>query len=368
VVIALTCLSLALAITGFLAAVGLVHRRRPETVVVKEPTELPLLTVLATAVLLIDASDEVRYANPAAASLGLTETLPADLRAQARSTRRDGQVRDADVTLRLAGTRAPAWVRAITHRLPDGEVALFVDDVTESRRVEAVRRDFVANVGHEIKTPVGAIELLVEAAQGAGEDLPTVRRFLERLRQESTRLSRLVTEILDLSRLQGGDPLPVAVPVRVRQLVSEAIDRAETAATAKAIRILSDVDELVVGGSEAQLVTALTNLLDNAVAYSAPGTTVAVTARAADGWAEIAVADQGAGMDPAETGRIFERFYRIDPARSRATGGTGLGLAIVKHIVSNHGGEVRVWSRPGSGSTFTLRLPLTVDPSVEVVA
>ncbi|HVA59484.1 MAG TPA: ATP-binding protein [Mycobacteriales bacterium] len=363
-------LTVALVALVALTVLALAHRgrarRSPVAAVVTPATSEAeeLLGLLPTAVAVVDSSDDPRYANHAARAIGLATPrgLAADLRAQVRETRRDGIARDTELGLRppdanRAG-RPAAWVRARTHRLRDGQVALLVDDITETRRVEAVRRDFVANVGHEIKTPVGAIELLLEAADGAGNDQVAVDRFMARLRVESARLSRLVQEILDLSRLQGGEPLPPSHPVPLRRVVSEAIDRAETAATAKAIRIRSDVEDVLVAGSESQLVTAITNLLDNAVAYSPASTTIAVTGRAAGGWAELAVADQGSGMDPSETARIFERFYRVDPARSRMTGGTGLGLAIVKHIVSNHGGEVRVWSRPGSGSTFTLRLPL----------
>jgi two-component system sensor histidine kinase SenX3 len=249
-------------------------------------------------------------------------------------------------------------VGARAEPLEDGDVALVVDDLTESRRVEAVRRDFVANVGHEIKTPVGALQLLTEAALEARDDPDAVQRFLTRMQREAQRLSRLVQELLDLSRLQGGEAQPVPVDVAVDAVLEEARDRTRSVADAKGIRLVRGGDVAqVVRGSEPQLVTALSNLLDNAVAYSASGTQVAVTVQARDDAVEIAVTDQGIGIAAADQQRIFERFYRVDPARSRATGGTGLGLAIVKHIVGNHGGEVSVWSSPGAGSTFTIRLP-----------
>src|SRR3954447_21642143 len=184
------------------------------------------------------------------------------------------------------------------------------------------------------------------------------RHFVERISRESARLGRLVSELLDLSRLQGAEAPPAFVPVRLDDVVAEAADRAALPADAKNITIVQgEPSGAVVAGVEAQLVTAVSNLLDNAINYSPDGTRVAVTVRrSGDVW-EITVTDQGVGIPEADLDRIFERFYRVDPARSRATGGTGLGLAIVKHIVRNHGGEVRVWSSPGAGSSFTLCLP-----------
>jgi two-component system sensor histidine kinase SenX3 len=243
-----------------------------------------------------------------------------------------------------------------------GPVALVLTDVTEARRVEAVRRDFVANVGHELKTPVGALALLAEAVQGAADDPETVQRFAARMSHEADRLARLVRELIDLSRLQGAEPLPELVPVAVGTVVAEAVDRTRAAAAAKDIQLaVAAQPGLVVRGVEAQLATALTNLLANAVAYSPPGTTIAVGARARSGFAEIAVTDSGIGIPRSARSRVFERFYRVDQSRASATGGTGLGLAIVKHVASNHGGAVTVWSEEGLGSTFTLRIPLGTD-------
>jgi len=235
---------------------------------------------------------------------------------------------------------------------------LLVEDVTEARRVEAVRRDFVANVSHELKTPVGAMSLLAEALQDASEDPTAVRRFAGRLQHEAGRLARLVQELIDLSRLQGADPLPDASLVPVDKVVAEAVDRTRTAAAARGISIVRGGERgLTVSGSESQLVTAVGNLIDNAVHYSPEKTRVGVAVRSREGAVEISVTDQGMGIADKDLERVFERFYRADPARSRATGGTGLGLAIVKHVATNHGGEVSVWSVEGSGSTFTLRLP-----------
>ena len=240
----------------------------------------------------------------------------------------------------------------------DGTVAVLLEDVTEARRVEAVRKDFVANVSHELKTPVGAMSLLAEAMLDASDDPAAVRRFAGRAQREAGRLARLVQELIDLSRLQGADPLPEGTLVSVDQVVAEAVDRTRTAAAARGITVVRGGDRgRQVNGSESQLVTAVGNLLDNAVAYSPDRTRVAVAVRTRDSAIEISVTDQGIGIAEKDLERVFERFYRADPARSRATGGTGLGLAIVKHVATNHGGEVSVWSVEGSGSTFTVRLP-----------
>jgi two-component system sensor histidine kinase SenX3 len=240
-----------------------------------------------------------------------------------------------------------------------GPVALVLQDVTEARRVEEVRRDFVANVGHELKTPVGALALLAEAVQDAADDPETVQRFGARMSHEADRLARLVRELIDLSRLQGGEPMPDLVPVDVDTVLLESTDRTGLAAAAKHIDLVVGGERgLVVRGVEAQLATAVTNLLANAVHYSPENTRIAVAARARSGFAEIAVTDSGIGIPREDRSRVFERFYRVDQSRASSTGGTGLGLAIVKHVASNHGGSVSVWSEEGLGSTFTLRIPL----------
>ena len=322
-----------------------------------------VLELLPTAAVLVDAADAVRLANGSAVAMGVvrgdTVQVP-ELRQLVRRCRRSGKPQVVELVLDRGGfPRRVLDVGARAEALPGGEVALVVDDLTESKRVESVRRDFVANVGHEIKTPVGALTLLAEAALEAKDDPDAVQRFLTRIQHEAARLSRLVQELLDLSRLQGGEPLPERTNVSVDALVEEAVDRTRLVAEVKQIELVRGGDSgIFVSGSEHQLVTAVANLLDNAVAYSPPGTRVAVGVRRRDDVVELAVSDEGIGIDTADQSRIFERFYRVDQARSRETGGTGLGLAIVKHIVSNHGGEVTVWSQPGAGSTFTVRLPL----------
>jgi len=325
-----------------------------------------LLSALATAVLVVDDAERVRVANPAATALGLvqndTVAVPA-LRALAAAARRTGCEQEEVVTLPVPleppFTRprhdrpAPeARVRAVV--LAQLGVALLLDDVTEQRRVDAVRRDFVANVSHELKTPVGALQLLAEALVESHDDPVTVRRFAARMTTEARRLSNLVQELIDLSRLQGAEPMRHDHGISVAAVVAEAVDRARLPAEAKDIVVAVAGDStLVVPGDERQLVTAVTNLLDNAVAYSPSGTRDLV---------ELSVTDEGIGIGEADKERVFERFYRVDSARSRATGGTGLGLAIVKHVAANHDGEVRLWSREGAGSTFTLCLPIAVRP------
>ena len=327
-----------------------------------------LLDLMDPAVLVVDADDAVLLANPAARALGIvraTRLLVPDLLELAQAVRSAGSRRG---DIRLPGNLVGAGPRMMSvHGVrldsgtvqPPGPVALVLEDVTETRRTEAVRRDFVANVGHELKTPVGALSLLAEAIEGAADDPEAVQRFAARIAHEADRLGRLVRELIDLSRLQGADPLPEPKEVFVDSVVAEVVDRSRLTAEARSISVVAGGERgLTVQGSESQLVTALANLVENAIAYSPEGTRVAIGTRRREGQVEISVSDQGIGIGEADLDRIFERFYRADPARSRETGGTGLGLAIVKHIATNHGGSVDVWSVEGSGSTFTVRLPV----------
>jgi signal transduction histidine kinase len=327
-----------------------------------------LLDLMDPAVVLVDVDDAVLLANPSARALGIVRgnrLLVPELLTLVQTVRNVGS-RRADV--RLPGDLAGSGPRLMgvhgvrlhsgTVPLP-GPVALVLQDITETRRTEAVRRDFVANVGHELKTPVGALALLAEAIEQAADDPVAVQRFAGRIAREADRLARLVRELIDLSRLQGGEPLPDLVPVEVDDVIAEAVDRTRTAARSKDLEIaVGGREGLVVRGVESQLVTAVTNLLANAVAYSTGENRIAVAARARSGFAEIAVTDSGVGIPRKDRQRVFERFYRVDQSRASSTGGTGLGLAIVKHVATNHGGSVSVWSEEGLGSTFTLRIPL----------
>ncbi|MCW2691667.1 MAG: sensor signal transduction histidine kinase [Mycobacterium sp.] len=334
-----------------------------------------LLRALPVAAFAIAADDTVLLANPAACALGIVRndrlTLPT-LAAGVRDCRRSGQ----EHTLALAVPpqavpplrrprpgAEPLALRARLEPLGDGTVCAFLEDVTEERRVEAVRRDFVANVSHELKTPVGAIALLAETIEGASDDPVAVQHFARRMAAEATRLGSLVQELIDLSRLQGAEALPAPLPVSVDAVVAEAVERTRLAAETAGIRLaMVGQRGLTTLGDGRQLATAVSNLVANAVHYSPSGTGVVVGVRAARDEVTISVQDEGIGIARADQERIFERFYRADPARSRATGGTGLGLAIVKHVAQNHGGRVRVWSAEGAGSTFSLTLPRAPRP------
>jgi two-component system sensor histidine kinase SenX3 len=326
-----------------------------------------VLEVMDPAVVVVGADDAVLLANPAALGMGVVRgtrlAVPA-LTELTHAVRGGGRGRAAVLLADEISGEAPRELGAHAVPLEDGgaaPVALVLQDVTEARRVEAVRRDFVANVGHELKTPVGALALLAEAILGASDDPEAVQRFAARMGREADRLGRLVRELIDLSRLQGGEPLPTLDPVDVDTVLAEAVDRTRMAASAKDIEIaVGGQDGLVVRGVEPQLTTAVTNLLANAVAYSPEHTRIAVAARPRAGFVEIAVTDNGIGIPRRDRARVFERFYRVDQSRASSTGGTGLGLAIVKHVANNHGGSVSVWSEEGLGSTFTLRLPLAL--------
>jgi two-component system sensor histidine kinase SenX3 len=340
---------------------------RPDATAVLSPGVDTVLSVLRSSAVVLDEGDIVVKASSAAYALGLVRggRLAVDQMLQiARETRRDGEIRQVELELprrgpgRGEGLAVSARVAPLGSRL----LLLLVEDLTEARKIEAVRRDFVANVSHELKTPVGALSLLSEAVMDASDDPEAVIRFAGRMQIEATRLTSLVQEIIDLSRVQNDDPLDDAESVAVDELVTEAVDRCRHQATAKQITMATGgAPDLRIWGNRGQLVAALGNLVENAVNYSPARTRVGIAGRriAAPGgdMIEISVTDQGIGISEKDRDRIFERFYRVDPARSRQTGGTGLGLSIVKHVAASHGGEATVWSAEGQGSTFTLRLP-----------
>jgi two-component system sensor histidine kinase SenX3 len=301
--------------------------------------------------------------NPRAVALGIVRNQRIDERAgkAAEQVRRTGEVVSVDLSpLERAGlgARGPEAVLGEVRPLGDGFTVVDASDESDAVRLEATRRDFVANVSHELKTPVGALALLAEAIMDAADDPEEVRRFSGKILHEATRLGTLVTELIALSRLQGAERLPELTTVDVDEVVDEALGRCRLVAERTGIEIATDNPSgLLVDGDQMLLVTALSNLINNAIAYSPDGSPVSISRRLVDGFVEIAVTDRGIGIAPEHQQRVFERFFRVDPARSRVTGGTGLGLAIVKHVAANHGGEVRLWSQPGTGSTFTLRIP-----------
>ncbi len=328
-----------------------------------------VLSVLSSSAVVLDGEDCVLQASEAARSFGLVKgerLMASELLALARQVRRDGEIREGEFEVSAGGSIGGRMTSFAVRVAPlggdvgcEGLVLVLAEDQTESRRVEEVRRDFVANVSHELKTPVGALALLAETVEDAADDPDAVRRFAGRMRQEASRLTNLVQDIITLSRIQAAEPVPDPVAVQVDAIVAEALDRCRMKANARGIALVDVGDQgLGVLGDEDLLLTAIRNLLENAVAYSPERTRVLVTTRRAGDQVEISVEDQGIGIPERDLQRIFERFYRVDPARSRATGGTGLGLAIVKHVTAAHRGNVTVRSVEGAGSTFTLSLPL----------
>ena len=369
---------------GALVTLGVVRLRAPAPAPPSalDAARLPdsvagVLSVVGGPAVVLDVADEVVRASPAAHATGLVrgaslahpETL-----ALVRAARRDGTLHERWLHLpRGRGGAAPLVLHARAAPLGTLHVLLLTADHSESARVEAVRRDFVVNVSHELKTPVAAIGLLAEAVEGAADDPAAVRRFASRMGVETRRLTQLVRDVVELSKVQVDDPVADPRRVDLVAVLEESVDRSRLTAADRGVTVdvvvdgdgdggVEDAAEAVVMGDADQLVTAVSNLVENAVRYSEAGTRVAVGLHRADAVVEVTVTDQGIGIPRAEQQRVFERFYRADPARSRATGGTGLGLSIVKHVAAAHGGEVHLWSQVGQGSTFTLRLPATPHP------
>ncbi len=332
------------------------------------------VAALHTPVLVVGPDGRVVHASDEARRLGLVRAgylAHDELRQLARSglSRAQGAPGAQDVTLTLP--RGPVGdghldVRVSSRALDDRHLLLDLENRSEALRVEDVRRDFVVNVSHELKTPVGAISVLAETLEQAVDDPEAVRRFTARIRQECRRLGVLVADVLELSRVQVVDGPPRREEVPLDGVVARAIDEVSARAEEHGIRLTQGgVRGAVTLGDAELLTTAVRNLVGNAVSYSPPQTTVSVSVGRKDGLVLVQVTDRGIGIPVDEQQRVFERFYRVDPARSRSTGGTGLGLAIVKHVMDSHGGDIQVWSRPGQGSTFTLRLPDADAPAAD---
>jgi two-component system sensor histidine kinase SenX3 len=371
--LALLALLAGVVIGGSVAAVIVTALRARDRALAETSATIPegvreVLHGMDDAAVVIDSSFTVLAASAPAAPFHFVEgrSMPSDeLRAVARA------VRSTDVpateTLRLRRGAPPAEPRLVTvraTRISPRLTLLVLRDITERERVEQMRRDFVANTSHELKTPVGAVTLLAEAIEMAADDPPQVRAFAARLTAEASRLALLTARIMNLSRLQSSEELTEERHVSIDEIVAGSLD-------AHAVQAESAGVELVRGGKrglyvrgDAQVLSeAVGNLVANAIAYSPQGSSVGVGVKLVDGVVEIAVTDRGIGIPEGEQERVFERFYRADPARARRTGGSGLGLAIVKHAVQRHGGEVKLWSRPGRGSTFTIRLPQATPPA-----
>ena len=279
-----------------------------------------------------------------------------------RAVRRSGNIQEATMELPRGplGTGTHDLLVRVIPLDGDGLICILIFDDSEMRRLDSIRRDFVANISHELKTPIGALSILSEAVLGASDDPVAIVRFANRMQAESKRLSDLVQEIINLSRLQDDDPLKNAKVIDLNEVLLNAIDQSELNASARNIELIySEQAHARIAGDPSQVIMAISNLIENAINYSPEGTRVAIALRVNDGLAEVSITDQGIGIPEKDLERIFERFYRVDPARSRATGGTGLGLSIVKHVATNHGGDVSVWSVENAGSTFTIRFPIT---------
>lgn len=336
-----------------------------------------ILDVIPDVAAVVDIDSNVIAASSNCVAMGLTvgnRLASVELRALNSEAHRQGKSLGHEASIKRSNTGLGDWDARLQVSPLDASTALVIaQDLSEERRLNEVRRDFVANVSHELKTPVGALSLLAEAIQAADGDTERARNFAARMQIEVRRLTAMLSDLVELSKVQDDAPLQHSKPVAVESIIAEAVDGTHITAEQRNIRVVvaNDVAVGAILGDEAQLVTALRNLISNAIKYSPVGTKVGVGARRVDESIEISVTDQGPGISHDNQLRIFERFYRVDQARSRETGGTGLGLAIVKHVCANHGGDCFVWSREGEGSTFTLRFPAYLNgrkPALEVVA
>ncbi|MEB3969615.1 ATP-binding protein [Mycobacterium ulcerans] len=327
-----------------------------------------IVALMPMGVAVVDSHRDVVYLNDRAKELGLVRDRQLDDQAWEAAQQ---ALRGSDVEFDLSPGKRPGGRPGLSvhgqARLLSEEdrrfTVVFAYDQSDYARMEATRRDFVANVSHELKTPVGAMALLAEALLASADDSDTVRRFAEKVLIEANRLGDMVAELIELSRLQGAERLHNVTDVDVDTIVSEAISRHKVAADNAEIEVRTDSSSgLHVLGDQTLLVTALANLVSNAIAYSSPGSPVSISRRKRGDNVEIAVTDRGIGIALEDQERVFERFFRGDKARSRATGGSGLGLAIVKHVAANHNGSIGVWSKPGTGSTFTLSIPTSSAP------
>jgi two-component system sensor histidine kinase SenX3 len=352
---------------AFMIVLHVAERRGSSAAKVVAPT-IPdgidqVLEVLESAGVVLDPSNNVLKASPGALALGLVRQqalVHAELLDLVAAVRRSGDtIADEIDVARGPYGEGTVRLRVLVARLGTRFVLLLAEDRTEAHRLDEVRRDFVANISHELKTPISSVSLLAEALDSAADEPEQVRRFAGRLSVEASRLAHITSEVIELSRLQARDALRPDVIVPIDEVVAAAVDQNRVVAAAKQVAIAVRAStKAEVYGDRALLVVAVHNLVSNAIAYSNEGGRVGVGAKVVGDTVEIAITDQGVGIEGDDLERIFERFYRVDQARSRNTGGSGLGLSIVKHTVQNHGGDVRAWSRPGRGSTFMIRLPL----------
>lgn len=359
------------------------------------PTERRFVEAMPYALIVADSAGAVAYASKGADPLNLVRNgrlVAEDIGEVLALVVADGQVRERELKVTLprpdrrqdgrgvrAGEAVPTdtlYLRVRIGAIADDLFAIFLHDMSEQRRFEAMRRDFITNVSHELKTPSGAISLLAETITDAADDPDAVRYFAGRITKESQRLAELVHKLIELQRAQDAPAMSDAKPMSVVAMTRESIAANEVQADAKQIGIVLSLngrvipvevpegesetldDDVLVRVGREPFTTAVKNLVENAIHYSPAHTTVSVGIGVVGDRVRIRVVDQGIGIPKESLGRIFERFYRVDPARSRETGGSGLGLAITKHCVQECGGTISVWSREGEGSTFTIELPV----------
>jgi two-component system sensor histidine kinase SenX3 len=333
------------------------------------PALIAVLNSLNRESIILDSSGKIIFETSKTSLLNLVsegKVTSEELSALVRVVRRTGKSQEGSIEVARGPIGKGKRELQITATLisPDGAVLILVDDEGEKQRVDAVRRDFITNISHELKTPIQALTLNSDALLEVKNEPDKVILFANKIKTQANRLNDLVQEIINLSKLQDSDPLDMADQVEVIDVINEAVDQCEAVAEARNVLIdVGEVDNSTVIGNHNQLVMAVHNLVENAINYSSDKTRVTISTKVDSQIIEILVKDQGIGIADENLDRIFERFYRVDPARSRATGGTGLGLSIVKHVVKNHGGEVKVWSAPGVGSTFAIRLPITKEKS-----
>lgn len=327
-----------------------------------QDTVADTLEVLSTPAILLDGVNTITSATESAVALGFKQdavlTQP-ELLQLAKKTRKKGEASSEQLEISVGLSAEKLFVNVRAGLLNDGKVLIAIEDLTESKRLDDTRRDFIANISHELKTPIGAISLLSEALIDSVDDPEVTKKFSTDLHREAGRLANLVQDIIELSRLQGTEVDRNGQIVEMASVVEEAVDRNQVLAAQRKVKVKVDTKNAIeVLGDRELLVTAIKNLVENAILYSDEGSQVGIGLRQKHGIAAVAVADSGVGIAPEHQDRIFERFYRADPSRSRQTGGTGLGLAIVKHVALKHRGEVQLFSQPGLGSTFTFRIPV----------
>lgn len=312
------------------------------------------LNAVPAGLVLADSQGAVLLRNGAASLAGHADVLLEEAIERALTAAIGGEPAEQKLTL-FGPPQQVLLVRGLP--LAGGGALAVIDDLTDRVRVDAVRTDFVSNISHELKTPVGALAVLAEALADS-DDLEINRHLATKMIEEAHRASGTIDDLLELSRIEL-DGRGVREQVDLALVLGEAVGRNRLRAETAGVQLcIGNIEPKSIEADGLQLISAVSNLVDNAVKYSDVGDTVRITSSAVDPFAEIQVADQGIGIPARDIDRIFERFYRVDRARSRDTGGTGLGLAIVRHVASNHGGEVAVVSREGEGSTFTLRIPI----------